>query len=223
MTSLAKLVYVNNRGDDASYITAENKILTLAYENLEEIPLNLVYNFGSSVSTLDISHNQFRCLDFLTQFDNLTSLILDHNVVDSSTAFPSMPSLRLLWLNHNKVASLYPFIRNLHNSCPNLRYLSLMGNTAAPSYLNGGSFYEYLQYRLFVISWFPDLKHLDDRAVTSDQVDEALRLFKRPLLDRFSLTSSYSPYLQFLQNKITSFMASVSFLSSTNNTRNSIV
>lgn len=46
-----------------------------------------------------------------------------------------------------QIVNLYPWIRNVQESCPNLKYLSLMGNPAAPSYLNGGNFYEYLQYR----------------------------------------------------------------------------
>lgn len=58
-----------------------------------------------------------------------------------------MPNLELLWLNHNYIKNLHPFIKNLHKSIPNLKYLCLMGNEAAPSYLNGGSFFEYLQYR----------------------------------------------------------------------------
>jgi len=34
---------------------------------------------------------------------------------------------------------------------PNLKYLSIMGNNAAPSYLNGGSFYDYLQCRFVLM------------------------------------------------------------------------
>lgn len=89
----------------------------------------------------------FRRLQFLGEFENLTSLIMDHNNVDSHTILPVMPKLKLLWLNHNCIKDLFPFIKNLYSSVPNLRYLSLMGNKAAPSYLNGGSFYDYLQYR----------------------------------------------------------------------------
>lgn len=155
-------------------------------------------------------------MQFLANFDNLTSLNLDHNRIDENTVFPYMPTLELLWLNNNNVQSLYPFVKNLHRSVPNLKYLSIMGNNAAPSYLNGGSFYGYLQYRcvlmedvpstalrsnesppmksiyiylkcarhlsnrLYVLSWFPNLVHLDDRTVTDDQRKEAIRLFNRP-------------------------------------------
>lgn len=38
--------------------------------------------------------------------------------------------------------------------------------------------------RLFIISWFPMLEHLDDRPVAIDQRAEAVRLYKRPLLER---------------------------------------
>lgn len=89
----------------------------------------------------------FRNLQFLAEFENLTSLNLDHNEIDDHTVFPHMPKLQLLWLNHNNIGELYPFVKNLYESVPNLRYLCLMGNKAAPSYLNGGTFYDYLQYR----------------------------------------------------------------------------
>lgn len=89
----------------------------------------------------------FRNLQFLSEFDNLRSINLDHNKVDDITVFPNMPNLELLWLNHNSIKNLYPFIKNLHRSMPNLKYLCLMGNEAAPSYLNGGDFYDYLRYR----------------------------------------------------------------------------
>ncbi|XP_068623752.1 uncharacterized protein [Battus philenor] len=121
--------------------------LTLAYENLYEVPRTIVERFSDHVKYLDISHNK-------------------------------------ITLNHCKISSLYPWAGKLKESCPNLEYISLMGNPAAPSYFNGGTFYEYLQYRLFVISKFPSLSHLDDRRVTEDEKAEAHRLYKRPLVER---------------------------------------
>ena len=137
-----------------------------------------------------------------------------------------MPKLQLLWLNNNNITELYPFVKNLYDSVPNLRYLCLMGNKAAPSYLNGGTFYDYLQYRLvyffllrvplcyirfirrlFVISWFPRLIHLDDREVTQEQRLEAKRLFKRPLLETFAENAPLPECLKLIHNKITNFFA----------------
>ncbi|CAL1685416.1 unnamed protein product [Lasius platythorax] len=158
--------------------------LSLAYEDLFTMPYSVIQDYGFIIKHLDISHNVFsRNLQFLSEFDNLRSLNLDHNKIDETTVFPFMPNLELLWLNHNLIKNLYPFIKNLYKSIPNLKYLCLMGNEAAPSYLNGGSFFEYLQYRLFVLSWFPHLMHLDDRIVTDEQLLEAKRLFKRPLFE----------------------------------------
>lgn len=125
-------------------------------------------------------------MHFLAEFEQLTSLNLDNNNVDGFTIFPFMPKLRLLWLNNNNIKEdeLFPFLRNLNKSLPNLQYLSMMENKAAPSYFNGSNFYDYLQYRLLVISRLPRLVHLDDRTITNEQRSEAKRLFKKPLCER---------------------------------------
>ncbi|KAJ2947325.1 hypothetical protein O0L34_g17039 [Tuta absoluta] len=162
----------------------ESTKLTLAYENLYEIPKSIVERFSVHIKYLDISHNKITNLDPLVHFRHLTSLIADHNPITENCILPLLPQLQLLWLNHCKVASLYPWVGKLKESCPNLQHLCLMGNPAAPSYLNGGTFYEYLQYRLFVISQFSSLNHLDDRKVTDDQRAEAHRLYKRPFFER---------------------------------------
>ncbi|XP_013137770.1 PREDICTED: leucine-rich repeat-containing protein C10orf11 homolog isoform X1 [Papilio polytes] len=158
--------------------------LTLAYENLYEVPRTIVERFSDHIKYLDISHNKITNLDAVVHFKHLTSLIADTNPITENCVLPPLPKLQLLWLNHCKISSLYPWAGKLKESCPNLEYLSLMGNPAAPSYFNGGTFYEYLQYRLFLISKFPSLSHLDDRRVTEDEIAEANRLYKRPLVER---------------------------------------
>ncbi|XP_052748552.1 leucine-rich melanocyte differentiation-associated protein-like isoform X2 [Galleria mellonella] len=159
--------------------------LNLAYENLYELPSTIVQKFALHIVYLDISHNKITNLHPLVHFRHLHSLIADNNPITEDCILPPLPKLKLLWLNHCKISSLYPWVGQLKEACPKLNMLCLMGNPAAPSYLNGGTFYEYLQYRLFVISQFPSLYHLDDRKVTSDQRQEAQRLYKRPLLERF--------------------------------------
>lgn len=119
----------------------------MAYERLHQMPKILLHELAATIKILDISYNEFNNLDFLSEFTELTSLICDHNNITSDTNLPFMPKLELLWLNHCKINELNRFVRKLQCSCPNLKYLSLMGNQAAPSYLNGGNFYEYLQYR----------------------------------------------------------------------------
>ncbi|GFT71406.1 uncharacterized protein TNCV_970821 [Trichonephila clavipes] len=68
----------------------------------------------------------------LKEMPNLHTLILDHNLIVSTTVFPKLPSLQVLWLNFNLISDVSLFIPPLSRSCPNLRHLSLMGNMASP-------------------------------------------------------------------------------------------
>lgn len=74
-------------------------------------------------------------------------LVLDHNNVTSHTSFPFLQNLELLWVNDNQIANLPLFIDNISSTFPSLQYLSMMKNKAAPSYFNGGTKQEYLDYR----------------------------------------------------------------------------
>ncbi|KAL1132706.1 hypothetical protein AAG570_010658 [Ranatra chinensis] len=125
---------------------------------------------------------------FLENFKCLTSLILDHNMIDANVVFPKMQTVTLLWLNYNDIRNLDPFIRLLHSSFPSLKQLSLMGNEIVPP-CREDTFYYYIQYRMYVLSWFRNLEHLDDRSVCQYELEEAQRIYKRPLLDRIQSTS----------------------------------
>jgi hypothetical protein len=50
-------------------------------------------------------------------------------------------------VNFNSISHLVPFVDNLTSAFANLAYLSMMGNPAAPSFVNGGIFHDYLIYR----------------------------------------------------------------------------
>ncbi|XP_054280573.1 leucine-rich melanocyte differentiation-associated protein-like [Macrosteles quadrilineatus] len=165
-------------------LTEEDQRLNLTFENLDHIPPVLLNSFTSSIKILDLSHNCFSDLSFLSQFPNLKCLILDHNRVNSSTTFPTVPDLKVLWLNHNHIDRLFPFVQRLQDAFPHLEQLSLMANEAVPINIDDSTFYQHLQYRLFVISWFSCLSHLDDEPVREDERQEAHRLYKRPLLER---------------------------------------
>lgn len=190
MTCLGALIFADKYSRQSSTPNDSSKkqidSLSLAYEDLYTMPYNIIQDYSLTVQHLDISNNMFsRNLQFLSEFDNLRSVNLDHNKIDDITVFPNMPNLELLWLNHNRIKNLYPFIKNLYRSVPNLKYLCLMRNEAAPSYLNGGNFCDYLRYRLYVLSWFPHLVHLDDRTVTKQQLLQAKKLFRRSVLEDF--------------------------------------
>lgn len=217
MTSLSTLVLINQadkktfRSNEAieDHCDEEKYRLSLAYERLHTMPKLLLHELSSYIKILDISHNEFEDLKFLREFRNLTTLICDHNNIISSTTIPFMPQLDLLWMNHCKIAELYPWAIKLQQSCPNLRYLSLMGNPAAPSYLNGRSFQEHLPYRLFMISLFPLLIYLDDGPVTDGQRTKANHLYKRPFLGIIGSKSAFSvpSYIRSVSNKVSEILA----------------
>ncbi|EEZ97805.1 Leucine-rich repeat-containing protein C10orf11 homolog-like Protein [Tribolium castaneum] len=196
MASLGNYVLLGHRTENSDTNDEKLHRLSLAYEKLHTVPKILLQELAPKIKILDLSHNEFDNLDFLSEFKALTTFICDHNNISSNTNLPFLPTLELLWLNHCKVTSLYPWAKKLQSSCPNLKFLSLMGNPVAPSYLNGGNFYEYLQYRLFIISLFPKLVHLDDRPVNTDQRIEAERLYRKPLVERLVMNISTPEYLR---------------------------
>lgn len=86
----------------------------------------------------------------LQGFTNLHTLVLDSNQLTSHVAFPQLPHLETLWINDNKISNLSLFVVTLSSMFPNLKFLSMMKNEAAPSYFNGGSLQDYQEYRLAV-------------------------------------------------------------------------
>ncbi|GJQ86288.1 hypothetical protein Trydic_g8984 [Trypoxylus dichotomus] len=212
MTSLSALMLLSeteSRSDNSENPSITRR-LSLAYERLHVMPKILLQELSAHVKILDISHNEFESVSFLSEFPELTTLICDHNNITSLAEFPYMPKLELLWMNFCKIRDLYPWANNLQQSCPNLKYLSLMGNPAAPSYLNGGNFYDYLQYRYFIISLFPNLLHLDDRTITDDQREEAERLYKRPIVQKVAIkTQNFPLCFRTIKNKMTNMFSPV--------------
>jgi leucine-rich melanocyte differentiation-associated protein len=71
--------------------------ISLAYENLREIPQAVVELYGTAVKILDLSHNLIRDLSFLSNFRSLNSLILDKNPAPDAATLPYLPDLELLW------------------------------------------------------------------------------------------------------------------------------
>ncbi|KAJ8311364.1 hypothetical protein KUTeg_010719 [Tegillarca granosa] len=151
----------------------------LAYQDLSEFPPDLAEKEGAKVEELDLTCNKLTDLKFLIDYPRLTTLILDHNNIQSHVKIPLMPTLHTLWVNHNKIKNLGTFVSTLTKNCPNLKLLSMMNNEAAPSYFNGGTFQQYMDYRYFVISKLPKLEVLDDKKITPDERSEAERIYGR--------------------------------------------
>ncbi|XP_064644980.1 leucine-rich melanocyte differentiation-associated protein-like isoform X2 [Lineus longissimus] len=153
------------------------KRFSLAYQNVTEIPEKVMKTYGGTLEELDLTHNSFSDFRFLMDLPCLTTLILDHNHIESHVKFPSLQSLHTLWMNHNDIANLGVIIKTLSTYFPNLRYLSLMNNPAAPSYFNGGTLIQYTDYRQYLISQLPKLEALDDQPISKDDRREAERIY----------------------------------------------
>lgn len=154
-------------------MNAQKRQLSLAYEELTTVPYSLVEKYTADVEVLDLSHNRIADVRFLSHFERLHTVILDHNCLRCLSVVPVLPTLQVLWLNYNRLLSLTVFVPGLARSCPQLRVLSLMGNELAPSFLNNGTPEQNANYRLYVIAHFPKLVFLDDRPVLTDERHKA--------------------------------------------------
>ncbi|XP_072033109.1 uncharacterized protein, partial [Amphiura filiformis] len=154
-----------------------NGRLTLAYRDLTNIPPEVAEKFAARTQELDLSYNRFSNLSSLEAFTNIHTLILDSNAIKSSVKFPHLPKLTTLWLNKNSIVYLTVFIDRVTEAFPKLKFLSLMNNVVAPSYLNGGTQTEYMEYRHYVISQLTELTMLDDKHVSKEERVEAQRLY----------------------------------------------
>ena len=88
-----------------------------------------------------------RDLRSLFGLSEMRTLILDNNQITSHTVFPPLPKLKILWVNKNSISNLSVFMESVATNFPELEQLCMMNNPAAPSYFNGGSRQEYLDYR----------------------------------------------------------------------------
>ncbi|XP_073669068.1 leucine-rich melanocyte differentiation-associated protein isoform X1 [Paramisgurnus dabryanus] len=140
--------------------------LSFAYQNLSEIPYDPILLQLDTLEILDLSYN---FLDespaLLGGLEKLSTLILDCNNYNAHVKFPYMPSLTTLWINKNKISNLPIIVEEISCKFPNIKFISMMNNEAAPSYFNGGSLTQYMDYRQYVISQIPSLEVLDDTEV----------------------------------------------------------
>ncbi|XP_060729558.1 leucine-rich melanocyte differentiation-associated protein [Tachysurus vachellii] len=154
------------------------KRLSFAYQSLLEIPYDAIFKQRNTLEVLDLSYN---LLDespaLLGELDKLSTLILDGNNYSSHVKFPYMPSLTTLWINKNKISNLPIIVEEICCKFPNIKILSMMNNEAAPSYFNGGSLTQYIDYRQYVISQIPSLEVLDDTEVQEKDRAQARKTY----------------------------------------------
>ncbi|XP_015037603.2 uncharacterized protein [Drosophila pseudoobscura] len=146
--------------DDVSFtdcLLEDNGRISLAYENLRSIPRRLADKFAAQTKCLDLSHNDFRDLKFLSFFENLDTLILDRNMNLDLNTLPYLPSLNILWINNCDISNT-DWIHRIERNCPALEQLSCMGNirTAVASQSA-----EIDVGRDYILQVLPNLKYLD--------------------------------------------------------------
>ncbi|CAF0995170.1 unnamed protein product [Adineta ricciae] len=176
------------------------KKLSFAYQGLDSIPDQLLPDAKHLIEYLDLTENNLDDLRFLIDFFNLQTLIVDKNRINSNVKIPRLDMLHTLWINQNEIANLSVFVQTLAKSCPHLKYLSMMKNPAAPSFFNGGSYKQYVDYRYYVISQLPHLIMLDDRQVSLEERQEAERIYAPMTLARNGRSSVKIQRLSVLPN-----------------------
>ncbi|XP_058638602.1 uncharacterized protein LOC131544435 isoform X2 [Onychostoma macrolepis] len=153
--------------------------LSFAYQSLMEIPYNTILQQQDTLEVLDLSYN---LLDenpaLLAGLEKLSTLILDCNNYNAHVKFPYMPSLTTLWINKNKISNLPIIVEEISCKFPNIKIFSMMNNEAAPSYFNGGSLTQYMDYRQYVISQIPSLEVLDDTEVQEKEREVARKTYR---------------------------------------------
>ncbi|XP_046905215.1 leucine-rich melanocyte differentiation-associated protein [Hypomesus transpacificus] len=155
------------------------KRLSFAYQSMLEIPYDIILAQRDTLEVLDLSYNLLEENPaLLGEMDRLSTLILDCNNYSSHVKFPYMPRITTVWINKNKISNLPIFVEEIRCKFPNIKILSMMNNEAAPSYFNGGSFTQYLDYRQYVISQVPGLEILDDTEVLEKERVQAKKTYK---------------------------------------------
>ncbi|KAJ9450261.1 putative U2 small nuclear ribonucleoprotein Aprime [Diplonema papillatum] len=129
---------------------------------------------SSSVTILDVSHNEIESLEGLAQFPSLEILTLDNNPITTLAGMPVMKNLKTLWLNNCLLDDTDATLQTLIDAAPRLRFLSLLGNPMSKSELSGASADEASRYRLYTLYKIPSLSFLDATPVTPTERENAV-------------------------------------------------
>ncbi|XP_034949981.1 leucine-rich melanocyte differentiation-associated protein-like [Chelonus insularis] len=147
-----------------------NKRVCYTGQRISRIPAGLVKIVGANCVTLDLSYNQLTSISALKDYGNLQELILDNNKLRDLKTLPYVPALTTISLNNNELSDIDAALEKIKNCCPNIKYVSLLGNPGYPDQLTdpvNNDEADYDRYRLYAIHILPDsLRFLDFRPVT---------------------------------------------------------
>ncbi|XP_004524328.1 uncharacterized protein LOC101460732 isoform X1 [Ceratitis capitata] len=153
-------------------IVEEDGRISLAYENLRNIPRRVAERFAAHTRYLDLSYNHFQNLSFLSFFDELDTLILDRNYDLDIDTLPFLPNLKILWINNCNISNMAEWVLRIRDQCPSLEYLSVMGNPGINNVLPSSTPLANYDagpmptpvtndYREYILKCLPQLQNLD--------------------------------------------------------------
>ncbi|CAG2175211.1 unnamed protein product [Oppiella nova] len=166
---------LGHNSNECNGLVWNNNELSYIGQDVRQIPAIIAKIYSPNAVKLDLSFNIIDTLDGIEKFTSLEELILDNNLLNDSIQFSFNPLLHTLSLNKNKLADLNKLLDHLSKMCPNLRFLSLLGNSACPDQLSHTDNDEddYKRYRRYVIYRLPHLKFLDSTKVTAEERRDA--------------------------------------------------
>ena len=114
----------------------DGDLLTYTGQDAVVIPSKVVRQYRHVARRIDLSYNCIASFEGLADFKELRELVLDNNRLKDGVKIPLLPRLETLSLNKNLITNLDPFLDALVKSCPNITFLSLLGNVACPNELS---------------------------------------------------------------------------------------
>eukprot|EP00041_Stephanoeca_diplocostata_P034707 m.1197299 g.1197299 ORF g.1197299 m.1197299 type:complete len:571 (-) comp24566_c0_seq9:2051-3763(-) len=157
--------------------------VTCADKDIQDVPECVQRGYHTCARILDISFNKFSHLDSVSPFEYLEELIVDNNNIQSPFRISPLKHLRGLSLNNNNITDMADLVKSLQ-TCPKLRFLSLLRNPICPDLANGITREaEYDLYRSFLIVELPRLRVLDSQVVTGKERRVANSKFEYSMLD----------------------------------------
>jgi len=169
---------ITSESEESSlFISVDGDHLSLVGHDLLSLPPDVGTQYGDQIKELDLSYNSIIKLDNLEHFNDLHTLVVDNNRLESFQSFPYFEKLKTLSVNNNNITDLKEFIDCVKDKLPNLTYMSMLKNPACPSELIvGRDTDDYQRYRYYVLFRLKGLRFLDSTPVSETERREAIRI-----------------------------------------------
>lgn len=157
------IIYCDSRSRDRLVVNDINEgSISFGFDDMASMNPTIISQISDDIKNLDLSYNNLSDLSFLSSLVLLENLVLDSNVNLDFESIPILPKLKLLYVNKCQIYNIIKFIYHICKNCPNLKYLSVMGNQLRNE---TGAMIDQHNFRMFVIYLIPSLVHLNDKEV----------------------------------------------------------